>query len=509
MRRTFAAIFTVMALAGASCQRFNPPAGPPGSPDLRMEPLPVQQVRAYPDMATGNFMSLADFEDSSAGRKASQQVEDFVIESAASVGAPALGGSIKYVTNITRTGAGAIEVVLPVGKELVFRNLGVHDLGGYTLLSLALYSQTLRDDLQVTLVSGGSTWTGHRTLVEPGWNTVQIDIARLGSVSGFNIKDVRSIRIGFANAAMDIDFNLDDIMVINNRRDIPGAPAGLRLGKSGLDYSLAPGGLGGALALSQSPDGLWRWGAAQPQVQMAAPGAGLKDAGEQLEPMGESKVGVVSLLECNSVRVRIASTWYFPSRRGEWASSAVRRIRWGHTFYGDGRCIISVEINNAGGQDIGPLRIVAPGDVAWMGDKVAKERSLGDFSQGVAVWNYLAASGADAAKAQRAYLDPGKVAASLGQVEPSLGDSDKDGFDESQGCYSLAARNGQCRFTFAPGAGGAANPVFRVKGQWQAPPSVNVEGLAVTEVATLEDGSVLFCLKGVFTRPTAVEVCGS
>ena len=53
------------------------------------------------------------------------------------------------------------------------------------------------------------------------------------------------------------------------------------------------------------------------------------------------------------------------------------------------------------------------------------------------------------------------------------------------------------------------NPVFRVYGNWDAKVHVSSEGLALSDVARLDDGCVLFVLPGMVKRPVAVEVMGT
>ena len=156
-----------MLLSGC---RLSPPVKPPAPPENTPDPLPLQQARAYGETVTGLFVSLVDFEDAHDGPKGHSQVELFSI-------APSdKRGRRKFVVNITRTGAGAMEVTLGPGASLAFASPDIHDFTGYTLLTMALYSEALRDDLQVTLVSESGNWTSHRTLLTPGWNNVLVDI---------------------------------------------------------------------------------------------------------------------------------------------------------------------------------------------------------------------------------------------------------------------------------------------------------------------------------------------
>jgi hypothetical protein len=476
----------------------------PLDPPLRVEPLPVQQAKAYPETATGVFASLADFEDAFGGERGHTQVSRFTIHPAGSA------GRRKFVVNITRTGAGAMEVVLPPQSELVFAIPYVHDFTGYRLLSMALYSRSLRDDLQVTLETDGAAWRSGRTLVRPGWNTILIDIQRLADVEGFRITGVRAMRIAFADAAGPVWLNLDDVMVIDNRRTIRPTPPGIVLRKNGLDYDLALPGRKEPIGLVQHADGLWRLRGPRAEIRLAAPGGELATAGEHLALMGRRRIGQVAVLEHNAVRLRLANTWYFPTRAGEWASLAVRKIRWEHTFYADGRWVAQATLNNAGGREVGSIGVFLPVEVAWSDGTISRQRVVRSFAGPVGRWQWLLPPPGPNGKAiAAAYGRPGRLAARIargGAFAP--GDPQRDGFDESQGCYFLAARAGQCRFSLVPPPGGLWEPAFRVAGRWRGPVHVSSEGLAVRPVVTLADGSALFRLPGQIRRPTAVEVTG-
>jgi hypothetical protein len=466
------------------------------------DPVPVQQARAYPETATKKFLPLADFEDAVDGRRGYEEADFFSIR-------PAAGGSCRFVVNETRTGAGALEVTLPARRQLVFTLPDIHDFTGYSLLSVAVYSTAFRDDLQVVLTTRSVAWRSHRVLVKPGWNNVLFDIRRLDGLKSFEISDVRTIRLGFADAVGPVTFNIDDIMLIDNCRVIKPAPEGMTLRKDGLDYSLAVSNDRLRFVLAQDPEGIWRLGDHQATVQLAAPGARLAGKRPQIGLLGSRKVGEVSVLENNRVRVRLASTWFFPGRAGEWASLAVRRIEWQYTFYPDGRWVTHVELNNAGGREIGAVRILLPEDAAWAGSAVAEDLFVPDFVGPYARWSYLcAAKGWADRLVKRNYLRIGRLRLTLGSLGAGEGAAGKDGFDESQGCYFLNAKAGHCRFTIVPPPEGLLNPVFRVAGAWKGAVNVSSEGLAVRDVARLDDGSALFVLRGLIKRPTAVEVVG-
>ncbi len=475
------------------------------SPTIAMDPLAVQQLKAYPETVTGRFVSLIDFEDSPAdGARGFDQVEMFSIR-------PHHQEAMrKFVVNITRTGAGAMEVTLPAGSELVFTIPGYRDFSGYSLLSVAIYSEALRDDLRLRVTTDGSSWVSHRTLVKPNWNTVLIDIQRLELLEGFDITGVRSIGISFADAAGTVRFNLDDIMLIDNKRTLGGTPKGITLRKEGLNYSISIPHRNRPILIRQCSDGLWRADTGQPTIQIASPGVVLGPEGEHLEIMGQRKNGHIEVLEVNSVRVRLSNTWYFPTRSGEWVSLAVRKIRWEYTFYGDGRWVTHVELNNAGGKQIGSVRMWVPDEVAWSDGVISRDLVIRDFAGPLGRWSFLIApKGLQKKTMHNNHLFGGIIRPHLAASEVfAPGDYDKDRYDESQGCYFLESVKGHCRFRIDPPTEGLLNPVFLVAGQWKRSPIASSQGLRIRNLAYLDDGSVLFLISGWIRRSTAVEVAG-
>jgi len=475
--------------------------------DSPLPPLPVQQQRAYGEAVTGRFVSLVDFEDSGlTGVPGHQQVQQFRI-------VPAGAGELKYVVNITRTGVGAMEVTLPAGASLLWRLRELHDFSPYTLLMVAIYSRQIRDDLKVLLMTDKAGWESLPVLLKPGWNEVLIDLQRLKRMADFDARGVRWVRFSFAasaGAGEAVRFNIDDIMLIDNRREIRPVPAGMRLLKAGLDYELHLPHRPAPIRVCQGDDGLWRLGPDQPVLELRAVGAprpsGTKVA-EDLSAFGGRRVGEVAVLESNAVRLRLASTWYFPTSAGQWASLAVRQVRWEYTFYADGRMVTDLVVNNAGGRDISALRIRAPSPAAWSDGHKGGVREVRPFDGPVGRWSFLLASPSPKREIYEAnYVKPARLVVRMGMQEASDGDVEADGFDESQGCYHLRAKEGHCRFLLQPGVAGLADPVIRVAGSWNPPVVASVEGLAVRQVVFTPAGEALFVLPGVLRRPSWVEV---
>jgi hypothetical protein len=502
--------FLLALCAASGCERFLGSPAPPAqtaqaaSASPRAVPLPLQQVRAYPELASGAFLTLADFEDAPGLQTGRSQVDGFRL---LPVDDP---NGRRYVVHVTRTGVGAMEVLLPPQSALVFADLPIRDFSPYTLLSMAVHSQTVRDDLQVVLGSQKGSRVWPCMLLKPGWNTVLVDIQHLAEDAGFDAAAVKTIGLALADASGPERLYLDDILLVENSRLIQPSPEGLRLSRVGTDYRLELRGRRQAIVLSQSAEGLWRLGADQPLIRLAAPGKEADGNVEDLSLMGERRRGEVELLEHNEVRVRLASTWYFPARGGEWASLGIRRIRWEYTFYGDGRWVVYVEVNNASGEAIGAGRLLLPGDAAWPGqERPSRDKLLKDLGTAGRWCCMVAPEGEDRQAARAAYSSPPALQVTLaGAGPPAEGDADHDGFDESQGCYHLRAKAGLCRFTVPARTPPLAGAVFRVRGPWKGPVHVSSDGAAIRNVVILEDSSAVFQLPGRVERPTAVEVVG-
>ncbi len=490
------AAFAAVLIAPVGCDRFGTP-DPPPSPPSKVAPLPIQQAEAYPETVTGLFVSLADFEPQTDPLSPRQRVARRF-----RIAAPGGGGFLKYTLNVTRTGTGALEGELPADGRLVFEIPQLQDFREYTLLLLAVNVQALRDDFRVTLRTGQAAWRSPRQLVRPGWNAVRVDLQRLGALAEFDARRVRAVELHFDDARSPVRFGLDDVMLIDNRRTIQPTPPGMTLRKVGLDYELKLPGRTRAVRLSQGHDGLWRIGRLQGRVQLAAPGETLPDGGnEDLGPMGDRRIGEVTLLEHNAVRLRLANTWYFPTRAGEWASGSARRIRWEYTFYADGRRVTRVELNNAGGQAIRAVRIRLPAVAAIRGQGQARAVEAADFAGPIGRWTWLIGGADDPQRDRRQFLSPGNLRATVGSRQD-------DGFDPATGSYVLRSRAGQCRFELRPGPDGLNHPVVHVLGGWRGAVTVSCDGLGVREIVELPDG-VLFVVPAAVKRPAVVELSGT
>ena len=153
------------------------------------------------------------------------------------------------------------------------------------------------------------------------------------------------------------------------------------------------------------------------------------------------------------------------------------------------------------------LRSRAAGPVAWGRGVIGRELVDNAFFTPLHRWSFLASLLEDSRDAAKSYNAPGVLRAALAAKDSfAEGDLDRDGFDESQGCYYLRGQGGRCRFTLTPPPGGVVRPVFRVAGPWRGDVAVSWDGQAIRDTVLLQDGSILFILEGRVTRAANVEI---
>lgn len=506
----------VAVLAG--CGGLERPAGPveaqpsPASQPVRRSSVRPEQQRACPEAVTGRFESLADFEDPGAVRGGRFVVEPSgagQVQHVLAAGSAPSGRSEEFV----RTGRGGLAVTLWGQAELVFRPASPLDMGEYPLMCLAVFSPGLRGDLVVTLQSGEARWGSSPVVLRRGWTSVRIDLEGLSAVAGFDASAVEAVRLGLRGGVGEVTLGLDDLLLVDNARRIEPAPEGLAVRRRGDRLSVTLPGRSEPVQIAPGGDGLFRMGSYQPRVRLAGAGESLDGPGEAVSILGERRVGLLEVLEHNAVRFRVGLTWCLPRRAGRWASmESVHRLGWEATVYGDGRWVTHARLNNAGGGPIAKVLFELPGLAgAWAGGRLSRTWRDEDFVGPIGRWSCLMPpAGGQARQVAENYLAPGAVELLLGREGVfAAGDADRDGFDESQGCYVLAGLRGHCRFRIVPPAGGLVRPVFRVLGPWSGPVSVNFHGKAIRTQARLADGSVLFAVPETLARPVRVEVFGS
>jgi hypothetical protein len=288
----------------------------------------------YEDLASGRFVSLADFEtlgqetlfrcvgpDGSEGQRPQPTLS--ILRSRNETGGMGLKARLSDPTDVlVCDGVRAKERVL------------MRDWRGYALLLMSIYGPPQGARLEFSLRSGQQAplrWT--RTLsVGPGWNLIRLDLATAGE--WINLGDVRALAWRAPEISAPIDVYLDDLIIADNTQHVLGERAGpgeLYVFTSGrritagvrerFELSFADGQIvawrSGSEDNLADPDGLGPWpiplgadwsDAQSPAIAYDAPGL--------FASWGSSVVAAQSIVEATSFRVVISGRWRFVSGDG-------------------------------------------------------------------------------------------------------------------------------------------------------------------------------------------------
>lgn len=197
------------------------------APRPRLSPVLERMRRAYPDLASNRFISLADFETP-------EQIALFHTVTPDGSDDDRHAPTMSILRSRNETGAGGLKAVLPTpGHTLVLdgrrseRLALVRDWRPYGLLLMSVYGPPGGAALRFAVRSGETLpieWS--RTLtVAPGWNLLRLDVATIGDV--VDLSDVRSLSWSAPDAGRAVEFYLDDLILADNTRWVLGEHAGL------------------------------------------------------------------------------------------------------------------------------------------------------------------------------------------------------------------------------------------------------------------------------------------
>ncbi len=198
-----------------------------GRTDARA-PLPptLERLRrAYPDLESGRFVSLADFE--SAG-----QVGLFRTVDAAGKEEDRPQPALSILRCRSETGAGSLKVILEDGDDrLLFDGQHseqyalIRDWRPFALLLMSIYGPPSGATLEFGVHSGAPAllhWS--RTLqIRPGWGLYRIDLDTVGE--SIDLADVRALSWRAPQSSGPVELYLDDVVVADNTRTLTPAEA--------------------------------------------------------------------------------------------------------------------------------------------------------------------------------------------------------------------------------------------------------------------------------------------
>ncbi len=332
--------------AGAGCR----------GPGSRHHTGPTQLDRlmaAYPDLSSGRFAVIADFEDP-------KHMEIFKLISVSPKARCVLGGR----RGRAETGRGCIDFTTGSPDDAIVINNDraanwylKRDWRDYDLLLLSVRSPKPDLTAEVVISAGpvARPMAVHAEIpLQRGWNLVRLDLAEVGE--RIPLDDVRDLRFSVSGARKPVKLTLDDIILTGSREDLFGDSQD----RSGAMYVQRAGrrwniGVGGRFELTFANGQIVRWHnlEADPYrvrnlVQGTTLGPSLvivdRAGGEaaDLNPFGGKVIARSRILEMSSVRTVVGCEWRFV---GDPEAPLDERLfhRWLYTIYPTGQVYVSVE----------------------------------------------------------------------------------------------------------------------------------------------------------------------
>lgn len=574
----------VLLLAG--CEALQPKSKTP-APESRLSPVLQRMQKTYDDLASGRFVSIADFETPG-------QETMFRCVGADGKEGDRVQPTLSILRSRNETGAGGLKArlgssadrLLFDGKRSTQMAL-VRDWRPYSLLLMSIYGPPAGVVLEFSIESGEQAplrWS--RTIhVLPGWNLFRLDLAAVGDRA--DLADVRALGWRAPQVAAPVDLYLDDVILADNTRYLLGESAGsgelcvftrgrrICVGaRDCFELSFADGQIvawrSGKDENLVDIDGLGPWPVPLAADWVDGPSAALAYDDPQLfAAWGGAAATAQSIVEATPFRVIIQSRWRFGDASG--VSSAAKNGEdggcghaWRYVIYPSGQMFVHLRSDapaagwgtprvgyaigldgrrgfrrvaspaGAQGDSVQYVLMARPGaqraDLLWTwprGSSLYQQRELGSTDErrlAVIVGDIEAAStvetaflfrfwptdidaAPEAAGFANDYRAPAVVKLRTGRLWTEAGgDSERDGYNESEGCYELAPDDRVVRFDFDPGTYMRFDPVFRVHGTAGRRCWVYARGRLISDIGRDAADNLLFRLGRVASAPMAVEV---
>lgn len=197
------AILAALAVAGCEQALRYPRPLPPISDRLRA---------AYPDLGTGRFMVVADFERP-------EQAAMFATAPGSTTAAP----RITALRARNETGAGSLSMYFdsPLAAVVAADDPAAdwslpRDWSAFQMLLMSLHCPRPINTLRITVRGGkpGEVFVQDRLPLEPGWNLIHLDCRDLAA--RLDLTNVRQVQWSFSRLDNPIILYLDDLLLVDN-----------------------------------------------------------------------------------------------------------------------------------------------------------------------------------------------------------------------------------------------------------------------------------------------------
>jgi hypothetical protein len=507
-------------------------------------PITDRLREAYPQLATGRFVRVADFEFPAQGRL-------FRVESSE----PEPLCRMTVLEAAPKTGGGSLVFRLSSDADaLVMDN---RDAAGWSmprnwrsaeyplhLLMLQLRSPRLIDGLMLEIRDGDPQHPpfvfGPRRL-QAGWNLIELDLDHAGQF--IDLADVRELRLRLQGLTQATELFLDDVVLADNERLLLAAETedSLEVGAAGTHLQVRLAGRFAVVFREGLIAGLYDLsGDTEQAINLAGPdGLGPhwmlpNDSGPLPDPAS---------LVLQSARQRVMQAW-----PGRVEIAAERQLAGGTVLYSYtvdrfGRIYWAMRMSEA---DQTALRVgeayftVSPDADLAAGEEllppIAAPSALHPFS--AVLWKHAESGGTDLLSVVRRFTTGGTYRAGLlifGWPDASLavwgarmaadyaapatigfqtgwgvttdaGDMDNDGFSETGGYYVVQMDENLLRFVMDGSAVRRFRPSFKVVAAADKECWAYAEGLLVRDAVRTPAGEFIFTLPIDVDRPMEIEV---
>lgn len=314
-------------------------------------------MAAYPDLATGRFWIIADFE-----QLEHAELFHVVSHSGQASCIPSLAAGVP------QTGQRCLRVTLADPLDtVVINNEHAHcwslkrDWRQFWLLIAAIHCTVDSTPLELAVAAGpadGGASVHSRITLTRGWNVLRLDLAE--AADNIPIDDIREIRLSLPEATAPVELLLDDFVLTDNRQDIFGSSddvsGGLYIQRQGRRWNIGAAGrfeLGlanGQIAywydLGHDPHRLHNLvaGSVLGPSPVVLPGFGSEEpsqADSGFLALGQTVVAHQQVEEASEARIVVACTWRFTSR-GQQIEEATPFQRWSYAILPDGKVYVTV-----------------------------------------------------------------------------------------------------------------------------------------------------------------------
>jgi len=337
-------------------------------------------MQVYPELQTGRFVVIADFEDP----KHMDLFQLISVSEQARCVWDRKGGRVETGAGGLRLTAGSSDDTIVIANRPDAQWYLKRDWRPYDLLLMSVNAPQRGLALDVVMASGPPEQrvsAQSSIALQRGWNGIRIDLAEVAEQ--IPLDDVREIRLAVSGVSKPVQVRLDDILLTGNRVDLVGdsrssngtlyvQQVGRRwnIGAGGrFELTFANGQITNGYNLAADPNRLRNL--VQGTTLGPSPvvvGASGSESGD-FSPLGKSVVARQRIVEMNTVRAVVASEWRFVDDPDAPLDSRPFQ-RWVYTIYPSGQVFVTVEATGRTKSWSPPglglaVTIASPGDDPW------------------------------------------------------------------------------------------------------------------------------------------------